>query len=193
MSTSKILKSKKPQTIEGVVVFCFSKKRKVVKQLNEELINLEEKSQERKNEVGRPTKYCKELDAQVYKLCLLGAVDTEIADFFGICERTLNYWKENHESFYESMKSGKSLADANVVERLYKRAMGYEYTEETEELSPHQDLVNVFVVKYKKRVKKDMPPDTGACMAWLKNRRPDKWRETKAVDINVTPKLEDYL
>jgi hypothetical protein len=160
---------------------------------NREQCNPESNSQKHKNEVGRPTKYCKELNEQVYKLCLLGAVDTEIADFFGICERTLNYWKENHESFYESMKSGKSLADANVVERLYKRATGYEYTEETEELAQHPDLTDVFVVKYKKRVKKEMPPDTGACMAWLKNRRPDKWRETKAVDINVNPKLEDFL
>lgn len=161
--------------------------------LQNDNIGANENIREHKNEVGRPTKYCKELDEQVYKLCLLGAVDTEIADFFGICERTLNYWKEDHESFYEAMKSGKSLADANVVERLYKRAMGYQYVEETEELVPHIEKPDVFLVKYKKCVKKDMPPDTGACMAWLKNRRPDKWRETKAVELTMNPKLEDFI
>lgn len=33
---------------------------------------------------GRPTKYKKEYDDQAFKLCLLGATDKEIADFFEV-------------------------------------------------------------------------------------------------------------
>ena len=56
---------------------------------------------------GRPTNYKKEYDEQAYKLCLLGATDKEMADFFNVKEQTINNWKKNHPSFFESIKRGK--------------------------------------------------------------------------------------
>lgn len=143
--------------------------------------------------VGRKTKYKTKFDDSAYKLCLLGAIDKEIADFFDVCERTLNYWKKEHESFKIALQNGKIIADTEIAQRLYKRAYGYEYFEETEEMAPDTCSPTGFAVRYKKRVKKEMPPDTGACMAWLKNRRPENWRETKAVELNMNQKLEDFL
>ena len=45
---------------------------------------------------GRPTDYKKEYDEQAYKLTLLGAVDTELANFFNVAEATIHNWKINH-------------------------------------------------------------------------------------------------
>jgi hypothetical protein len=79
---------------------------------------------------GRPTAYKKEYNEQAYKLCLLGATDKEMADFFGVSEVTFNAWKKNHPEFLKSLKKGKEIADANVASRLYERAMGYSHPEE---------------------------------------------------------------
>ena len=60
--------------------------------------------------VGRPTEYKTEYNEQVYKLCLLGADDKRIADFFDIRESTLNLWKKKHPEFMEAIKDGKEKA-----------------------------------------------------------------------------------
>jgi hypothetical protein len=68
-----------------------------------------------------------EYDEQARKLCLLGATDAELADFFGVSEQTLNTWKKVHPKFLESMNRGKIIADAEVAEKLYHRACGYSH------------------------------------------------------------------
>ena len=55
-------------------------------------------------DVGRPTKYDPKYIEQVYKLCLLGATDSDMANFFNISEATLNNWKIEYPEFLESIK-----------------------------------------------------------------------------------------
>ena len=123
---------------------------------------------------GRPTEYRSEFPEQAYKLCLLGAIDRELSDFFGVSESTLNLWKLEYPEFSESLKAGKRDADANVANRLYQRAMGYSH-----------DAVKIFMPAgasepvYAKYVE-HYAPDTTACIFWLKNRRPDLWRDVQA-------------
>ena len=50
---------------------------------------------EEQNKQGRPTKYEEEYNEQAYKLCLLGATDKEIGDFFNVDERTINNWNRD--------------------------------------------------------------------------------------------------
>jgi hypothetical protein len=129
--------------------------------------------------MGRPTLYKKEYNDTVYKLCLLGATDTEIADFIGIEESTLNLWKNKHQDFMESIKRGKLIADANVADKLYQRATGYE----------HEDL---YITQFqgeiiKEPIIKHYPPDTGAAALWLKNRRMNDWKDRhEVVNTNNT-------
>ena len=61
---------------------------------------------------GRPSQYKAEYCEQAYKLCLLGATDVQLADFFGVSEQTLNTWKQKHPKFLESLRAGKDEADA---------------------------------------------------------------------------------
>lgn len=119
--------------------------------------------------VGRPTSYKPEYVEQVYKLCLLNATDKQIADIFGITEQTLNNWKTQIPEFFESMTRGKDYADANVAERLYNRAMGYEHDDVWP--SSYQGVVTLTPIR------KYYPPDTQAASLWLRNRQKDKWQD----------------
>lgn len=143
-----------------------------------------------KKKRGRKSLYQEEYANQALKLCLLGATDKELAEFFSVSEQTLNKWKKDFPEFLESLKKGKSIADANVASKLYNRAIGYDYEEKHYETKqPKKDVPPELVEA--KRIKKHMPADTTAAIFWLKNRQPEKWRDRKEVDANVN--LSDEL
>lgn len=150
------------------------------------------KAQPGKHAGGRPSAYKAEYCEQVEKLCRLGATDKEIADFFSVAESTINKWKKDYPEFSESLKKGKLLADANVADRLYQRAIGFAHeseeikvimggkqkskSDDTDSEDPgsaagdHPNIVRVPILK-------QYPPDTVACIFWLKNRQKEKWRD----------------
>lgn len=146
--------------------------------------------------IGRPSKYDPSFCQQVEKLCKLGATDKEISDFFDVAESTLNLWKLEHKPFSESIKRGKLLADANVADRLYQRAMGFEHdSEEIKVVSDGQGLGSSIE---RVPVRKVYPPDTVAAIFWLKNRQKDKWRDKVEVDntnlnLNSEPLTKDEI
>ena len=107
--------------------------------------------------------------AQAEKLCRLGATDAELADFFGVSVRTINTWKAQHVDFLQALKAGRTEADDRVERALYHRAVGYSHAVE----KPMVVDKAVQIVRYTER----MPPDTTACIFWLKNRNPEEWRD----------------
>ncbi len=119
--------------------------------------------------MGRPTAYKKEYNLQARKLCLLGAVDKELADFFGVSEVTLNAWKQKHPTFLKSLREAKVESDSKVVRSLYERANGYSHHEDKIFVHEGEELIVPTVKHY--------PPDTTACIFWLKNRQKDKWKD----------------
>ncbi|ARW09993.1 MULTISPECIES: hypothetical protein [Acetobacter] len=118
---------------------------------------------------GRPSKYQEGFAEQARKLCLLGATDQDLADFFEVSEQTINAWKSAHPEFLESIKKGKDLADAEVADRLFQRALGYSH----KAVKIFNDQGRPLVVDYEEHY----PPDTAAGIFWLKNRQKDKWRD----------------
>ena len=105
---------------------------------------------------------------QARKLCLLGLTDAEIADLWGVSERTINQWKNDVPGFSQSIARGKVLADADVAERLYERALGYTHAETV--INCYQGAI------LRTKVTRHYPPDTQAASIWLRNRRPGIWR-----------------
>lgn len=132
--------------------------------------------------MARPTSYLEAYAPQAYRLCLLGATDKEVAEFFGVTERTVNQWKRSYPEFLQSLKRGKEDADANVAKSLYRRALGYSHPAVKIFWDPKTDTEKV--IPYTERY----APDTTACIFWLKNRRPAEWRdrvpEAAAADSN---------
>ncbi len=129
---------------------------------------------------GRPTKYKKEFAEQAAKLCRKGFIDDEIADFFNVTRSTFYLWKQRHRAFSDALKESKRFSDDAVEMALYDRAIGYEYEEVKEEQS-EQGL--------KKTVTTKRIQDNTAAIFWLKNRRPEQWRDKvendTVQDINI--------
>ena len=118
---------------------------------------------------GRPSRYKKEYAEQARKLCLLGYKDTQLADFFEIQESTLNNWKKKHPEFMESLKAGKDLADVEVADTLYNRALGKVKVSE-DKISNSGELI---------KTERELAPDVTSMIFWLKNRQPELWRDKK--------------
>lgn len=125
---------------------------------------------------GKPSSYQPEYAEQARKLCLLGATDKELADFFNVSESTINKWKIDFVEFSESIKKGKDLADADVAERLFNRACGY--------VAPDVDIKVIDSQIVKTDFLKHYPPDTAAAIFWLKNRQKNKWRDKQEIDLS---------
>ncbi len=116
-----------------------------------------------------------------------GLTDEQIAHNMGIGYSTLKIWKSKYIAILAALKKGKEVVDIEVENALLKRALGYRYDEVTIE-----DGVET------KRVTKEVQPDTTAQIFWLKNRRPDKWRDKQNVELNAslkseTSKLDDLI
>jgi len=140
---------------------------------------------------GRPTKYQAAYNKQAFKLCLLGATDSQLADFFEVNIDTITEWKSVYPKFSVSIKAGKEKADAEVANKLYTRAMGYKYDEVTFERVDGQEIIEATTTgeikkspAYKKKVvTKEVPPDTTAQIFWLKNRQKGKWRDKQEIGL----------
>lgn len=119
-----------------------------------------------------------------------GLTDEQIAHNCGIATGTLYEWKKKHPEIAEALKKGKAWADTQVENALFKRATGYDYDEVTYEGGTEI-----------RRVKKHMAGDVTAQIIWLKNRRPDLWRDrrdeksesadTGAAGVIVLPEVKE--
>jgi hypothetical protein len=125
---------------------------------------------------GRPSLYREEFAEQASKLCLQGATDQELADFFEIDVRTIYDWKRTKPEFSQAIMRGKILADAEVANKLYERACGYVVNAVK---LYRQDDGSVLQVPYQI----EHPPDTQAASLWLRNRQPRLWRDKHEIDV----------
>lgn len=126
---------------------------------------------------GRPTTYKPEYAKLAQDYCERGLTDWEISRIIGCEVKAISEWRAKHSEFADALKSGKTVADERVERSLYSRAVGY-----------HFDAVKIFNDKdtgivYAPYVE-HVPPDTTACIFWLKNRRRDLWRDKHEFDLN---------
>jgi hypothetical protein len=91
----------------------------------------------------------------IAKACArFGAIEDEIANELNIGPATLDRWKQKYPEFRCALKAGKEASDDRVERRLYQLAIGWN----------------------------GQPPNTTACIFWLKNRRPSEWRDVQHID-----------
>lgn len=145
-----------------------------------------------------------------------GLTDEQISENMGIAPKTLYRWKDNYSQICQALKKGKEVVDRQVENALFKRAIGYEYTERTAKVVDRdKDVVESERREFENRYKLDHPeadlqevkdaaikavptrerivflevdkqvaPDTGAAAFWLKNRKPDVWRDKKETELS---------
>lgn len=104
-----------------------------------------------------------------------GLTDKQIACNMGITRETLNQWKNRFSDISDTLKKGKEVVDRQVENALLKRALGYEYDEVKEKYEAG-------VLTERTVTRKMVVPDTTAQIFWLKNRKPEEWREKRVVE-----------
>ena len=117
-----------------------------------------------------------------------GLTDEQIAHNAGITATTLYDWKNRFPEISEALKRGKEVVDIQVENALLKRALGYDYQEERVEISDKDGKKVVQTIKH-------VPADVTAQIYWLKNRRPDKWRDKPEIpgDSDMLKKARELL
>ena len=112
-----------------------------------------------------------------------GLTDEQIAHNIGVRRETLYDWMKKYPNISNALKRGKEVVDVEVENALLKRALGYTYTETTKErgVNPETGKVELITTKV---VTKEVVPDTTAQIFWLKNRRPDLWRDKQNVELS---------
>ena len=119
-----------------------------------------------------------------------GLTDEQIAANAGIATATLYDWTQRHPEVSEALKKGKEVVDVQVENALLKRALGYTYTETKKERTAEGVRTTTTI--------KEVVPDTTAQIFWLKNRRPDRWRDKQDIHVSGSlntekTKLDDLL
>lgn len=102
-----------------------------------------------------------------------GLTDEQIAHNMGIRTSTLYEWKKKYLEISEALKRGKEVVDILVENALLKKALGY--TVKEQKVTKDGLIVEI---------EKEISPDTTAQIFWLKNRKPDKWRD-RVENINT--------
>lgn len=106
-----------------------------------------------------------------------GLTEAQIAQKMRISMSSLSDWKNKHPEILEALKKGKEVVDIEVENALLKRALGYDveerFTEESD-VNGRKTRVNV----------RHVPADVTAQIFWLKNRRPEVWREKQVVEVS---------
>lgn len=118
-------------------------------------------------------KYRQKYAKHAYKLCLMGARDKDLADFFDVHRDTIFHWVKLYPEFAEARKLGKLAADAEVAYSLFNRAMGVTVTKQ-------KVLSSGEVVEYKE----ELPPDVRAISFWLKCRSRGNWSLGQQVELS---------
>lgn len=111
-----------------------------------------------------------------------GLTEKQIAKNMRIGETTFQAWKKRFPEIVDALKKGKAPVDFEVENSLLKSALGYSVFV--------KKPVKVRSVSYnekKQRIEEEkviyadeeiyIPPSNTAQIFWLKNRRPDRWKD----------------
>ena len=120
-----------------------------------------------------------------------GLTDEQISGNMGINVRTLYNWKRKSIRIFQSLKVNKELADIEVENALRKKALGFRETEQTVSMRKTVEYENGKRVRevtepVVMESERYYPPDTTAQIFWLKNRKPEQWRDKQEQKVDVT-------
>lgn len=121
-----------------------------------------------------------------------GLSNDQIAHNIGITAKTLCEWQNRFGEFRNAIKKGKEVVDREVENAMLKRALGYEYDEVTQEPVTDKDT-GITEMRVTKRVTKQIVPDVTAQIFWLKNRKPEEFRDKRDVELSGSVDLGSII
>lgn len=127
---------------------------------------------------GRKTDFTQEKAHKIVELFKAGKTEEEVSRILGIHVNTLYNWKLKNAEFLWAVREAKEVADDLVEAALFTRAVGFEH--KSVKIMSYEG--HSFEHEYTERV----PPDTNAAYIWLRNRRPEKWKEKSELEVSTT-------
>ncbi|WP_394212626.1 hypothetical protein [Enterovibrio calviensis] len=118
-------------------------------------------------------KYKPEYAQQVYKICLLGARDQDLADFFEVHRDTIHHWSKLYPDFEQAKRRGKLKADAEVAYQLFCRATGT--TVKKQRVTSKGEVIDI---------EEELPGDVRAMEFWLKCRSRQDWNPKQHIQLS---------
>jgi len=134
--------------------------------------------------MGRRTKYDNTFPARAQKLAQDGLMEDEIAKQLGVSVATFATYKNLYPEFLYALKQGKAPIDDAVESALLRSATGYDLDYVEEELDASGKVVKT------KRGSTHVKPNPTSMIFFLKNRRPDKWRDKQEIEHSGEIKIE---
>lgn len=135
-------------------------------------------TQKTKRSVGRPTKYNPDYCRQAVELISKHNVGlAALAAIWGVHRDSVHEWSKKYPEFSDALQDGRDLWHCAEVEKsLYQRAIGYRYTERTQEyeIIPIGDEYVKRPVTIKEK-RKSVAPDVRAQQFFLRSRDPKRW------------------
>lgn len=117
-----------------------------------------------------------EMICEARELGLSAATDFEIAQHFGVSQRTIDAWKRRDPQFAAALTMGKDIADGKIVASLYHKARGYSF--KSEKIFQHEGaIVRAETIEH-------VPPSDTAIIFWLKNRQREQWADVNRVEVS---------
>ena len=123
-----------------------------------------------------------------------GMTQAQISKNMGISLSTFKEWLKKFPAISAALKKGKELADYEMENALYKKGIGYTVTlkkpikvKKTEYDGNGRKVKETENIEYAE-VEEYIPPDVTAQIFWLKNRKPDVWRDKR----EAPPVKEEY-
>ena len=104
-----------------------------------------------------------------------GLTDEQIAKNIGISRASLYEWKKKEVDISDALKKGKEIVDFEVENALLKKALGCTITLNKQKVTKDGDVVDITEEVH-------VPPDTTAQIFWLKNRKPNNWKDRVETD-----------
>lgn len=136
---------------------------------------------------GRPTKLSPAMIEQYVELARQGATEQEIADKLGVCRDTIYQWARDSEQFSYARKEARDEANDHVEAALFKMATGLKHcVVKPMEVKDGDGVSHIELVEYEER----LPPNPTSMIFWLKNRRPDRWRDKQEVEVDSTVEIK---
>ena len=128
-----------------------------------------------------------------------GLTDEQIARNMCIARDTLSEWKKKYSDISDTLKRGKEIVDREVENALFKRALGG-----VREVKKTYKVKSIYYDECGRKCEKEelktgtdevyIPGDTIAQIFWLKNRKPDRWRDKQEIqDTTAIERLDDIL
>lgn len=133
-------------------------------------------------------KYCPEIVETLVKHLIKGSTVTSACHAVGISKAAFYEWMDKKLDFKDTIKKAQAIPDRKVENSLFKMAKGFFKVKE-KHYEPNKDGKRVLV----KIIEKIMLPNVTATIFYLKNKKPDDFKDRHEHDHSGTVKHEVSL